>query len=96
MKIRLHAGARADLREGRNFYKERSPLAAVLFLETIEEAVVRITEAPERHPLREHGTREYVLPGRFPYTIVYRIRERDLLIVAVAHQSREPGYWQDR
>lgn len=33
---------------------------------------------------------------RFPYTIVYRMRETDVYIVAIAHTSRRPGYWKNR
>jgi plasmid stabilization system protein ParE len=43
----------------------------------------------------EHGTRELVL-RRFPYTIVYRVMNGVIVIVAIAHHSREKGYWQSR
>jgi plasmid stabilization system protein ParE len=32
----------------------------------------------------------------FPYLIVYRHSAKRVEIVAVAHGSREPGYWLDR
>ena len=33
---------------------------------------------------------------RFPYALVYRVGAADLLVVAVAHDRRAPGYWQGR
>jgi plasmid stabilization system protein ParE len=30
------------------------------------------------------------------YSIVYRVRDRSVLVVAFAHMKREPGYWLDR
>jgi len=33
---------------------------------------------------------------RFPYRIVYRVRDEDIYIVAIAHSSRRPDYWRDR
>ena len=33
---------------------------------------------------------------RFPYTIVYTEFAEEILIIAVAHTSREPGYWRRR
>jgi plasmid stabilization system protein ParE len=39
--------------------------------------------------------RRFVLT-RFPYTIVYRERETDVNIVAIAQTSRRPGYWTNR
>lgn len=96
MRVKFHPEARADLKEGKAFYRHRSPLAAVAFAHHIEAALIRIAEAPLRHPVGEYGTRQFVLPSRFPYTIVYRIRGDVIVVVAVAHQSREPGYWRGR
>jgi toxin ParE1/3/4 len=96
MRVKFHPEARADLREGKAFYRHRSPLAAVAFAREIDTAVSRIVESPSRYPAGEHGTRELILPWRFPYTVVYRVRENLIVIVAVAHQSKEPGYWHHR
>src|SRR5688500_3558763 len=96
MKVKLHPEARVDLREGKAFYRRRNPLAAVAFALDIDMAISRITEAPLRYPQGEHGTHEFTLPWRFPYTLVYRIKGNLIVIVAVAHQSKEPGYWHHR
>lgn len=96
MKVQFHPEARADLREGKAYYRDRSPLAAIAFARQIEVAISRIVEAPSRCPAGEHGTREYILPSRFPYTIVYRATEVAIIVVAIAHHSREPGYWRER
>jgi len=96
MRVKFHPEARADLKEGKAFYRHRSPLAAVAFSQEIETAISRIVEAPLRFQSGEHGTREFVLPWRFPYTLVYRIKDNVIVIVAVAHHSKEPGYWYNR
>ena len=96
MRVKLHPEARIDLKEAKAFYRRRSPLAAVAFTHEIDTALSRIAEAPLRYPTGEHGTREHILPWRFPYTVVYRIQDNSIVVVAVAHQSRVPGYWQDR
>jgi plasmid stabilization system protein ParE len=33
---------------------------------------------------------------RFPYLVIYRIENDHVLIIAVAHERREFGYWQNR
>ena len=33
---------------------------------------------------------------RFPFRIVFRVVENRILVVAVAHAKRRPGYWKDR
>jgi plasmid stabilization system protein ParE len=65
------------------------------------DTVSRTIDLIRTHP--EIGvTRKGRLPSRqlrvtgFPYKVVYRIRDNDIYIVAVAHASRRPGYWRDR
>ena len=95
MRIRLHPKARAELRDARNWYFERSPLSAIAFSHTIDNAISRIRNSPEAFPLAHHGTRKFVLE-RFPFNIFYRTGETEIVIVAVAHQKRRPGYWSSR
>ena len=96
MRVKFHPEARFDLREGKAFYRSRSPLAAAAFLHEIDTAISRIRESPHRYPEGEYGTRELILPWRFPFTVVYRTSEGLIVIVAVAHQSKEPAYWRHR
>jgi hypothetical protein len=39
--------------------------------------------------------RTYLLQ-RFPFSVVYRVEARRILIVAVAHARRRPGSWKSR
>ena len=43
----------------------------------------------------DHNTRR-LLVSRFPYQIIYRVRPRKIVVVALAHVKRRPGYWKDR
>ena len=40
--------------------------------------------------IRSHGV------TGFPYRIIYTFNQTELLIIAVAHEKRRPGYWRDR
>ena len=97
MRLRFHADARAELGQAKAFYRNRSPLASAAFANEIATALARITEAPMRFPSGDLGTHEFVLPWRFPYTVVYVVTKAgEVIVVAIAHQSREPNYWRDR
>ena len=96
MRVKFHPEARQDLREARHFYRHRSPIAAVAFAKEVDAAISRIKEAPFRFVEIEHGTRSFTFPWRFPYTIVYKVLDARIVIVAVAHHSKEPGYWRAR
>jgi plasmid stabilization system protein ParE len=95
MRVRLHPDARAELREARRWYYERSPLSATAFAHAVDNAVSRIVVAPAQYPSADHGTRKLVLQ-RFPFNIFYLLSESEIVIVAVAHQKRRPGYWSTR
>lgn len=65
------------------------------FVAEVENAVQRAIRAPETGSPHLFGTRR-MLVKRFHYDVVYVPRESVILIVAVAHQSRKPGYWRKR
>jgi len=77
------------------WYAERSVSAASGFSEEIDAAEAAIVEFPDAWPLFDHGTRRYLL-RRYPFSIIYRVESRRILIVAVAHGHRRPAYWKSR
>lgn len=42
-----------------------------------------------------HDVRAFPV-SRFPYTLYAVVRSDELIVVAVAHQKRRPGFWTDR
>jgi plasmid stabilization system protein ParE len=73
----------------------RSVDASIEFTRDVLDAFDKISQSPLRWPECLHGTRRFIL-RRFPFAIVY-LNEKDTLdIVALAHASRKPGYWQHR
>ena len=77
------------------WYADRSPTAAAGFADELDVATAAIERAPETWPPYDHGTRRFLL-RRFPYFLVYRVEPERVVIVAVAHAHRRPGYWKDR
>lgn len=77
------------------WYAERSSSAAFGFADEIDAAVAAIQQHPDTWPAYDHGTRHYLL-RRYPFSVVYRVEPARVLIVAVAHGRRRPGYWTSR
>jgi toxin ParE1/3/4 len=77
------------------WYAERSVTAAAAFSSEMDAAESAIVRLPDAWPPFDHGTRRYLLQ-RFPFSVVYRVEARRILIVAVAHARRRPGYWKSR
>ena len=77
------------------WYATRSATAAAGFEAELAEAESAIHMLPHAWPPYDHGTRRYLL-RRYPFGVVYRVERTRILIVAVAHGHRRPGYWRDR
>jgi plasmid stabilization system protein ParE len=95
-ELRWHPEAIEDAEDARNWYADRSPMAARGFLLELSSAVAAVVEAPQRWPLGRSKTRRYVFSGTFPFTLVYKVFDDRLEIVAVAHQKRQPEFWLGR
>lgn len=96
IKVEFHRLADKEYEEAFKYYAERSPDTAQRFKEAVDAAVRRIAEAPESMP-RMSGPNRWVRVHRFRYILVFRPREpNEVVVVAVAHTSRRPGYWRRR
>ena len=94
---RWHIEAIDDAELARDWYAERSPLAARGFLLELADAIDAVLAAPNRWPVGKAETRRYVFPKRYPFTLVYRVLEnQQVQIVAVANQRRRADYWLHR
>jgi plasmid stabilization system protein ParE len=91
----FHPAAIEEALSAAGWYRERSPLAAAKFLAELNQAIERILEAPLRWPRSARGTHKLKLPC-FPFLVIYRELEGSVLILAVAHGHRRPGYWKNR
>jgi plasmid stabilization system protein ParE len=78
-----------------NNYAEQPAELAQIFINAVEDAVYRIPESPDRYAVIDENVRRY-MTRKFPYGILYTIEKDDILILAVMHCSREPGYWENR
>jgi plasmid stabilization system protein ParE len=96
MNYWLHPEAREDLREAANFYRDNAGAAlSQALLAEFEHAIGLLLEHPRLGGGWRYGKRRYVM-RRFPFAIVYSVSGDQLRILAVAHQSRRPGYWRRR
>lgn len=93
--IEYLGGARADFDESFDWYAKRSVGAAIGFASAADEAIDRIVADPGRFPFTFGGCR-YCSVNRYPFRIVFRDEPNRLVVVAIAHAKRRPGYWHGR
>src|SRR5438045_2847179 len=95
MTLRLLEPAQREFDEAIAWYALQAPGLGDAFL--VE--ALRIFELIERYPDAWHSlgpqTRRCRL-ARFPYGVIYAREDAELIVVAVAHLHRKPGYWRNR
>ena len=93
--LRFHPAAEKEYLTALAWYFQRSPVAARNFEDAFALAIGTIFEAPQRWPIYFDSFWKYTL-RRFPFSIVYQHFSSQIIVLAVAHGHRRPGYWMDR
>jgi plasmid stabilization system protein ParE len=94
-EVQFHPEADGDYRSAYAWYHEKGEQLAQAFEAAVDRAMSQIANAPHRFGQYDERHRQYLL-RRFPYSIVYRFDATQVVIVAVAHAKRRPGYWRSR
>ena len=76
-------------------YIERNEKVARAFVLEFEASVQQIGISPTRWRREGSNSRIYRMPN-FPYALIYQNTDSDVIIVALAHNRRQPSYWQAR
>ena len=95
MRYEFHPEALAEYQEAARYYSERHKGLELRFIAAVEHAVNQIRNAPQRWRILEGDIRR-CLTRVFPYAILYTVESDHVLIVAVMHCHRRPGYWRHR
>jgi plasmid stabilization system protein ParE len=95
MSVRLLESAQAELDDAIAWYASQAPgLGDAFLIETLK-TLKLIEQYPKAwHPLTQQVRRCRL--RRFPYSVINAQEGSDLLVLAVAHQHRKPGYWRTR
>jgi plasmid stabilization system protein ParE len=90
-----HPAADAEYLDAFRRYGASSLPAALGFERAVEDAIQKIAAMPQAYPAYDRRHRTFKLRN-YPYFLVYRDEADGVLIVAVAHTARRPGYWKGR
>jgi len=93
--VELHPAAQAELEASITFYESRVEGLGQRFLKEVEETAGRIASSPDAGSPSGGGLRKRLVPG-FPFSMFYTVLDDYVLILAIAHQHRRPGYWDRR
>jgi toxin ParE1/3/4 len=95
MKLSFLPAAREEMDAAASYVEDRVAGLGVEFLDDVERTSRLLCEFP-RIGRRLDSLHRAVPLQRFSFNLVYRIVDRNAVIVAVAHKRRRPGYWRHR
>ena len=94
-RVVFHPKAAEDYDEAFAWYSARSRSVAADFEREIGRALRLIRDSPHLGPLFDSSRRRMIV-RKFPYSLIYEVVGRELVIFAVAHGGRRPYYWRRR
>lgn len=91
----FHPEAEEEFIAAARFYERYAEGLGREFIAEVRYTVRRIVTHPESGAPFTGGLRR-MLVDRFPYAVLYRAEAERILLVAVMHLHRRPGYWRRR
>jgi hypothetical protein len=97
---RFFAEALAEYEDAVVYYEMREEGLGARLIQEFDEAVALALEFPGAFAIVEGAPPVYelrsVMLRSFPIKLIYTVRDEALLLVAVFHARRRPGYWLER
>jgi toxin ParE1/3/4 len=87
--------AEQELLDAVSYYEEQEAGLGLEYLGEVEHAVNFLMRYPEAGAQIRGTIRHLTLP-KFPYSLLYRVLDEQIRVLAVAHHRRKPQYWVDR
>lgn len=99
-KVRISRDAAEELNEAVQWYEHESPGLGGRLLDAFEHAIGFLRgKIPPLLPLQASArtleARRIIL-RRFPFSLIVIHRFNEYIVIALAHHSRKPDYWQER
>lgn len=94
-RARFVAAARREFLAEILYYRKEQPGLGARFTAAVEEATARALAFPLAGSVATKNTRKVFLKD-FPFAVVYRPVKDGIIVFALAHHARRPGYWESQ
>jgi len=97
MTLRIHRLAVMEIDDEVDYYESKQAGLGAELEEELEAVFAMILKFPAAAPQwKTRVDRRVAVLGRFPFTLPYQIVGAEIVVLALAHTSRKPGYWSRR
>ena len=95
MNYSFHEAAEKEFFAAIEYYESCQSGLGLRFSEEVYAGINRIIEHPDAWTQIDSKTRRCLI-NKFPFGILYLVFENNVLIIAIMHLQRKPGYWESR
>lgn len=95
MRYEFHPDALDEFECAARYYASCQDGLEVRFIACVEAALRQVSETPTQWRVFEQDVRRFLVRV-FPFAVLYSVESDYVLILAIMHCSREPGYWRHR
>ncbi len=95
MIVNILACAEQEFIEAVDYYNTQCLGLGYEFAVEVTNTLDRISAFPEAWTQISHRTRRCIT-NKFPFGVIYQIRDKSILVVAIMHMKRNPLHWQNR
>jgi toxin ParE1/3/4 len=92
-EVVLRAKAERAIERAADWYHKENPGAAKAFLVAVASSIEKIAANPGLYPVVEGELRRAIVAG-FPYSLLFRTGEAEVVITTCVHFRRHPRHWR--
>jgi plasmid stabilization system protein ParE len=94
-RLTIQPQAEIDVADAIAWYEEQRRGLGGELLSELDSVMQRAVQTPFQFPQLKSNIRRALL-RRFPYSVYFRVSDEIVELLAVLHQHRDPGTWQQR
>lgn len=94
-QLSFHPDVIHEIKGSYKWYEDKLEGLGDKYLSELEDGYTAIQNFPDTWATFQYGFKRYIL-NRFPFSILYKVTDTEIFIIAVMHNSRKPDYWLDR
>jgi plasmid stabilization system protein ParE len=92
---RFRLAARREFEDAASNYEAARQGLGRRFVEAVDESIYLASEAPQRYRFELRDVQR-IRVKHFPYTVYFRVRASQFVVLAVFHFRRDPAVWRER
>jgi plasmid stabilization system protein ParE len=95
VRVSFNELAERELNDAAQYYEQERRGLGAAFIAEVQRCTAAALELPQSSPVVLGNVRRW-LCRRFPYGLLYTVKDDELRILAVMNLRRRPGYWVGR